>query len=791
MKYYLPLLLASVVFTSLSASADRIAHFPMEASVSEKIKESVSGSEFMVSGRFAPENVAGAVGKALRFDGFSSFVKGDLKKLGTNTEQNLTVSMWVAPETYPIIIPDTPTDQKISLASTLNEASKSGWSFSLGYTGKYSFECFSGGWKISVEASDLLPCYEWSHLVAVADGASKKVSLYRNGVKVGEAKSMGSVDNSSTSFVIGKSADDLKIGMFITSAFNGIIDEIEVFNTPLSAAEIASAKAECEPDLIVSESRFATDVMRPRYHGMPAANWTNESHGMYYSGGRYHLFFQKNANGPYMSRLHWGHISSENLYDWREERIAIMPGDSYDIKGCWSGCVFADEEITGGKPNIIYTGVDYARAMISQAVPEDDDLLIWKKVDNNPIINGRPGGLSDDFRDPYFFRNGNDAYIIVGSQKGGLGTTTLHQYNPATKHWSNDGRTFFSAASASEDGTFWEMPNVTPMGNGKFLFTVTPIGTSQGVRTLYRVGTVDENGQFVPDAGFESPKTVELTSRHGYGLLSPTIYQHEGKTIALGIVPDKISSAENYNLGWAHCYSLPREWSLDAKGNLIQKPFSGLREMRAEGGFSRSGFELNGTLALGDVKGREAEILGVFTAGSAPFGFRFFKNAGSEATLTVNPATNSVTVDFTGLRRTVNDGGAYDGIYTCTLPETVKAGEEYKINLFIDHSILDIFVNDKWATSIRVFPVSAGDDEIEAFADASTHVKSLEAWKLTKSNSGSGITLPTVDPDNGSKLLSVCDLQGRLLKHNVTPEEATEGLPSGIYIIGTKKVVIY
>lgn len=762
----------------------------MEASSAEKIKETVSGAEFMVNGRFAPENTGGAVGKALRFDGFSSFVKGDLKKLGSSAEQNMTVSMWVAPETYPIIIPDTPTDKKISLASTLNENEKTGWSFNLGYTGKYSFECFSGGWKISVEASDLIPCYEWSHLVAVADGAAKKVTLFRNGVKVGEAKSMGPVDNSSTSFVIGKSADDLKIGMFLTSAFNGIIDEIEVFDSALSEAEIASVKAENEPDLIVADSRFASDMLRPRFHGMPAANWTNECHGMYYSGGRYHLFFQKNANGPYMSRLHWGHISSPNLYDWREERIAIMPGDAYDVKGCWSGCVFSDEEITGGKPNILYTGVDYARAMISQAVPEDDDLLFWTKTDNNPIINGRPGGLSDDFRDPYFFRNGNDAYIIVGSQKGGLGTTTLHKYNPSSKRWSNDGQTFFSALSASEDGTFWEMPNVTQMDNGQWLFTVTPIGTSQGVRTLYRTGSINEYGQFVPATGFESPKTVELTSRHGYGLLSPTVYRHEGKIIALGIVPDKISGAENYNLGWAHCYSLPREWSLDAQGNLIQKPFSGLKEMRAEGGFSRSAFELDGTIGLGDVKGREAEILGVFTAGSAPFGFKFFKNAGSEARLTVNPAMSTVTVDFTGLRRTINDGGAYDGIYTCPLPETVKPGEEYKINLFIDHSILDIFVNDKYATSIRVFPLSSGDDEIEAFSEGKTMVKSLEAWKLTKSNSGSGIFIPTTDRTDAQRLVTVCDLQGRVLRHAVAPEDATADLNPGLYLIGSKKVIV-
>lgn len=93
-----------------------------------------------------------------------------------------------------------------------------------------------------------------------------------------------------------------------------------------------------------------------------------------------------------MARLHWGHLSSENLYDWTEERIALAPGAPYDMKGCWSGCVFSDLELTRGKPSIIYTGVDYEKAVIAQANPIDDDLIEWQK-DPLPIINGRPDGL--------------------------------------------------------------------------------------------------------------------------------------------------------------------------------------------------------------------------------------------------------------------------------------------------------------------------------------------------------------------------------------------------------------
>lgn len=785
------LLLSLLLASGITANADRIAHFPMEAGSNEKITETVTGDSFLVNGRFAPENIPGAVGTALRFDGSTSFIKGTLAKHGTDADAAMTVSMWVAPQTYPVIEPDVPTDEKMSMASTLDENAHSGWAFRLGYTGKYSFDCYTGGWKVTIEASDVLPCYEWSHLVAVIDGDAKLATLYRNGVKVGETKCMATVNNASTKFVIGKSPEDAYLyNIFRYKTFNGLIDEIEVFDHALKADDFADAAPEHEADLAVPASRFAGDVMRPRYHGMPDAAWTNETHGMYYSNGRYHVFFQKNANGPYMTRLHWGHISSENLYDWREERIALMPGESYDVKGCWSGCVFADDEITGGKPNILYTGVDYAKAMISQAVPQDDDLIFWEKTDRNPVINGRPSGLGDDFRDPYFFRSDAGAFIIVGSSKNGMGTTTLHQYNPATGSWSNDGRTFFSATNPATEGVFWEMPNVTEMDNGQWLFTTTPLGTSQGVRTIYRTGSIDAGGMFVPSSNSPEPKLVELISKEGYGLLSPTIYRHDGKTIALGIVPDKLPGSENANLGWAHCYSLPREWSLDNNGNLVQKPFSGLAEMRSSTSFSKKDFSLDGTLSLNPVEGREAEILGVFTAGTVPFGFNFFKNGTSRASLTYSPSTGSLTVDFSNLRRTANDGGVYDGVYSCTLPEIPGKDDTVKINLFIDHSILDIFVNDKYATSIRVYPMDLGSDEIEAFAEGgSVAVQSLDAWTLTKENSGAGIQGATF-PEAGNSLVTVADISGRIIKRCVDKSEATEGLENGLYLIAGKKVLV-
>ena len=741
------------------AQTDVAAHFDMSLADGNTVVESVSNQAFAVNHNLAPENVDGAVDKALRLDGYSTYVQAQVNTSAMSTSA-LSVSLWCAPETYPIMNAAEYENAETWLAGNLDDGAHTGFAFTLTPSGEYGFKCYTGGWAVTLSAADgdkklALPRYEWSHLVATIDAEGRSAKLYRNGELVAESKCMSPINVGGGDFFIGKSRENRMMDKFLLNTFNGLIDDITIYNKVLTQAEAAQPTAENAADLSIPASRHAADIMRPAFHGMPATAWTNECHGMAYSNGRYHVFFQKNANGPYMARLHWGHIYSDNLYKWHEDRIAIAPGAAYDVKGCWSGAVFTDPELTGGKPAIIYTGVDNAKATIDMALPEDDNLTSWSKVDGNPIINGRPDGLSDDFRDPYFFTANGKKYIIVGSAKSGIGTTTLHEYDPQARTWSNDGRTFFSGTSTSVHGTFWEMSNVTNI-DGKWLFTTTPLNTQDGVEVLYWVGDIKDDGTFTPTAqAIDKPGKLELDgfSKQGYGLLSPTIFQHDGKTLLMGIVPDKLPSSNNYELGWAHCYSLPREVSLASDGTLVQRPYSGLQAMRTSQKYSRSGFDLAGTEQLAPVSGRKVELCGEFVVGSGDFGFNLFKHGGKQVRLYYSYLENKLTVDASGIDRWVNDGGVYDGKYSSTLPRSIAKGEVLKIHAFIDHSIMDVFVNDTWAFSMRLFPTDAEADGIEAFADGTTHVNKLEAWVLDENGgSSSGIASVGTNEDVNIKV---------------------------------------
>ncbi len=729
-----------------------------------QLTESVTNNKYNVNSQLPATTSAGLDGQALRFDGYSNYVKAGLSN--TFSSSALTMTVVLAAETYPMMQVDaaetTPT--YATICGNLDETAKKGFAIQLSSQGDLRaafYVNYSGGYLRTIVGNEKLPRGQWNRLTFVFDKANSKATLYLNGIDIISSNKDKFDLLSGTDFYIGKDAKDVKAydNLFFLNTFCGLIDDIAIYNEVITPGDFT---ASATPDFNYPAERYAESLWRPQFHGMPSGSWTNETHGMVYSNGRYHVFFQKNANGPYMSRLHWGHISSENLYDWTEEPIAIYPGESFDIKGCWSGCVYED----GGNTYILYTGVDNEKARIIQAKAKDNTLVEWG--DKKVIIDGRPSGLSDDFRDPYYFEANGNKYIIVGTAKNGVGACTLHQYKNGA--WTNDGTMFFSGTLTSQHGTFWEMPNVTPMGDGKWLFTCTPLNTSVGVRTLCWVGTIGTDGKFTPDGNGIQYLEMGGISRDGYGLLSPTIYQYGGKTLLMGIVPDKLAGAENYKMGWAHNYSLPREISLDANRQLVQKPYSGLTAMRTTTTYSKD-LTLAGTESLSPVSGRQIELYGEFTIADGNCGFNFLKTGNKQASLTYYPSSGELKLDFTSLSVTSNGVNEW----SATLPQKVNAGETLTLQVFLDGSIADIFVNNRWAYSVRFFSTDASQVDAEVFATSSTSVKA-KAWTLDAKQS-TGITETIIGSQSSGKCY---DLQGRCLT----------GKPQkGLYIMNGKKYV--
>jgi len=224
-------------------------------------------------------------------------------------------------------------------------------------------------------------------------------------------------------------------------------------------------------------------------------------------------------------------------------------------------------------------------------------------------------------------------------------------------------------------------------------------------------------------------------------------------------------------------------------GTLIQRPYEGLTGLRSDVSYARAAFSLEGNLGLGDVKGRALELQGSFEVGDNAFGFNIFSNGSDAAVISYNPASGEIIADFSNLPRLQNDNGVYDGVYRCPLPQRPAKGSELKMNIFVDHSIIDIFINDRWASSIRVFPTDADADGAEVFATSATEVKELKAWVLDVDASQSGADRLTVSEGFDNAAMTVYNLQGIAVKTSVEASEALSDLPAGIYIVNGRKVL--
>ena len=750
----------------------------------DHISDKVSGSSLFVDDHKAQrENIAGAAGMALRCDGYSTFASGDID-VSELSDEKMTVAVWAAPESYPMGNNNDGFKGDDQYFFAGNRNGNSGFGFFITPLGHYGFKY--GNNELTVY-NETMPQYEWSHLVVTIDADGDAI-LYRNGVK--KADNWGAtIDTGGSSFFIGKPRENLKVfDRYHANAFNGLIDDFEVYNKVLSESEIEAYTPQNEADLTIPASRHGNDIMHPQVHPMAATGWGNETHGAMYSNGKFHVFYQKNPNGAYWGRLHWGHLVSPNMIDWFEERTAIIPDQlGYDAKGCWSGHIYKDASINGGKPTIVYTSVTGVPS-ISEATADDNDLKSWTKLGSNPRI--KPLNGFGDFRDPSFFTANGNKYLVVGTTKDGNGAASLHKYENG--NWTNNGTALFVGNNVAKCGSFWEMPNVTKVGD-KYLVTVTPLpsGFDGGVKTIYWLGDINGNGQFTPtSSSTDNPSYLELEgmSKVGYGLLSPTFFEHEGKVLMLGIVPDKLSVEQSYNLGWAHTFCLPREITLSADRNSIcQKPYEGLQKMRTSTkSETLTNFNLNGAKSLAPVSGRQIEICGEFTAAAgARFGYNFYKNGGKTAQLYYDVNARKVVVDFANTDHwTMEEGDFFHGHYESEEALNINPGEKVKLHLFVDHSIIDVFVNDKYAFCIRMFIGDNNANDVEVFANGSTLVNSLQAWNIDKTGEYAGIDMiedHTEADTEAAKDNIYYDLMGRRL--NGKPQR-------GLYILNGKKYVV-
>ncbi len=203
---------------------------------------------------------------------------------------------------------------------------------------------------------------------------------------------------------------------------------------------------------------------RPRFHVTAEAGWVNDPHGLIWSGGQYHLFFQYVPGQTlWGSNCHWGHVAGPDLAHWTRRGVALIPQP--DETGCWTGTVIRPD---GTTPVAYYTSTrepDLGHGRVRTAVADDATLDTWTRPADSVLLDGPPPGSGvSAFRDPAIRQLPDGSWrMTMGGGLAGRGGVALQYSSPDARTWTYDGVICARDTADTEGtwtGTVWECPQL-------------------------------------------------------------------------------------------------------------------------------------------------------------------------------------------------------------------------------------------------------------------------------------------------------------------------------------------
>lgn len=470
--------------------------------------------------------------------------------------------------------------------------------------------------------------------------------------------------------------------------------------------------------LAASRQELKKNPYRPLYHFAAAEGAMNDPNGLCFWKGKWHLFFQ--GGSPEATQPSWGHAVSTDLIHWQDLPYAIEPGPEL---ASYSGATWVEED----RVIAMYHGVNLGNMI---AVSGETDLIHWEKLTNNAVIaqpcpfftttNGTeticgqkaPAGAINMVYDPCIWKKDDCYYSLSGgAMKDGSATTrvrTAFLYRSKDLiHWEYL-HSFIEGDIYGRPGDDCGCPYFVPIGDQYMLLHFSHRGTSH-----YLIGDYDKKrDKFIVRTGGDFGFGPTFPG----GLLAPSAFPDgNGGVMAIFNVASGLYTPEN---AAQQIMSLPRRITLE-DGELKMEVTEAVKTLRGNHkGFQSLPLPANEMIVLDGYEGNTIEMEMEINAGNSQLlelevlrspdcrevtRICFYRERGyrdldreaeghcTESILTIETSRSSIVPEIQP-RMPEN------------APVHLEKQENLKLHIFIDKSLLEVFVNDRQCAVVRVYP---------------------------------------------------------------------------------------
>lgn len=489
---------------------------------------------------------------------------------------------------------------------------------------------------------------------------------------------------------------------------------------PLAAVHAARALRE----------RILRDPHRPRWHFVVPEGLAMpfDPNGAIFWRGRYHLFYILQDERGHC----WGHASSADLVHWTHHPTALAPNPGDVDRGIFSGNAFVNLK---GEAVIMYHGVNAGNCV---AISSDDELIHWAKPPTNPIVpipkKGEPDFGRYESWDPHAWVEHGKYHAIFGGRPA-----TLFESDDMVR-WSYRSPLLpddLAPAARADAGEDVSCPDFFPLGEKQILLCISH---KRGCR--YYLGSWND-GRFTPESHHR------MNGMGGTCFAPESLLDDKGRRIMWAWVLDRRPGAMQKESGASGEMTLPRVLSLGPDGTLRIEPVPELNALRRNPR-TLMGLTLraNNDETLAGIAGDSLELDAEIDPGSARqlgLKVRCSPDGTEETAIIIDRDAGVVRIDFerSSLNKAIThlqycmifDGSPNPSATSQELPFTLASGEPIRLRVFLDRSMLEVFVNGRQCITQRIYPTRPDSMGVKAFAkDGEATLRSLHVWEMTPAN---------------------------------------------------------